>query len=83
MARYCEECGEPINSPDQRCWETGATCYSEQPEAKGRKASGKTCTYKGRQYRLAWKGRTKYGKRAKLEYFDGSKTFWVDATKIG
>ena len=26
--RECEECGEIIQSPNQRCWETGGTCFS-------------------------------------------------------
>lgn len=38
--------------------------------------------YKGRKYKLAWQGTTKYGERAKLQFFDGSKEFWVDASTI-
>lgn len=38
--------------------------------------------YKGRKYRLAWRGTTKYGERAKLQFFDGSKEFWVPAEAI-
>jgi hypothetical protein len=41
-----------------------------------------TAEYKGRKYRLAWMGQTKYGRRAKLAFFDGSKEFWVDAGKV-
>lgn len=41
-----------------------------------------TAEYKGRKYRLAWQGQTKYGQRAKLQFIDGSKEFWVDATAI-
>lgn len=26
---YCAECGEPIRSRNQRCWETGGTCAPE------------------------------------------------------
>ena len=33
--------------------------------------------YKGRKYSLLWKGRTKFGDRAKLAFPDGSKEFWV------
>ena len=39
-------------------------------------------TYKGRTYRLDWVGQTRYGRRAKLSFMDGSKSFWVDASKI-
>ncbi len=42
-----------------------------------------TCSYKGRTYRLLWRGKTKYGQRAKLEFLDGSASFWVPAEKIG
>ncbi len=42
----------------------------------------KTATYKGRKYRLLWKGKTRYGTRAKLGFFDGSKEFWVDASRV-
>ena len=39
-------------------------------------------TYKGRKYRLLWIGQTKFGRRAKLGYFDGSKEFWADAAAV-
>ena len=39
-------------------------------------------TYKGRKYRLAWMGATKYGQRAKLQFFDGSREFWADAAAV-
>lgn len=39
-------------------------------------------TYKGRTYRLLYLGDTKFGKRAKLGFSDGSKTFWADAGAI-
>jgi hypothetical protein len=38
--------------------------------------------YKGRKYKLLWIGNTKYGRRARLGFFDGSKEFWVDASAI-
>jgi hypothetical protein len=38
--------------------------------------------YKGRTYRLLWSGPTRYGQRARLEFLDGSKQFWVDAGGI-
>jgi hypothetical protein len=41
-----------------------------------------TAEYKGRKYRLAWLGETKYGRRAKLQFFDGSKEFWVPADAV-
>lgn len=39
-------------------------------------------TYKGRVYRLLWKGTTKYGERAHLEFTDGTKNFWCDASLV-
>lgn len=47
-----------------------------------RTASAQTATYKGRSYRLAWIGETKYGRRARLQFFDGSREFWVDANAV-
>lgn len=38
--------------------------------------------YKGRKYRLAFIGQTKFCRRAKLEFFDGSKEFWVAADAV-
>lgn len=43
---------------------------------------GDTVSYKGRSYRLLWSGSTKYGDRAKLEFMDGTKSFWVDLDKV-
>jgi hypothetical protein len=43
---------------------------------------GKTAVYKGRKYKLLWSGPTRYGNRAKLGFFDGSKEFWVDESRI-
>lgn len=45
-------------------------------------AASRTADYKGRTYRLLWVGQTKYGRRARLEFADGSKEFWVPASKI-
>lgn len=39
-------------------------------------------TYKGRKYRLMWVGKTKYGQRAHLAFFDGSRDFWVNADLV-
>lgn len=41
-----------------------------------------TVIYKGRPYRLLWKGRTRYGERAHLQFMDGTKDFWVDASNL-
>lgn len=41
-----------------------------------------TATYKSRSYRLLWKGKTKYGERAKLGFFNGEKEFWVPASEV-
>jgi len=38
--------------------------------------------YKGRTYKLLYLGPTKYGRKAKLQFMDGSKEFWVDANKV-
>lgn len=45
-------------------------------------ATTKSATYNGKTYRLLWLGETKYGRRAHLQFFDGSKDFWVDAAKV-
>lgn len=42
----------------------------------------RTATYKGRTYRLEFLGDTKFGRRAKLAFLDGSKNFWVDASLV-
>lgn len=38
--------------------------------------------YKGKSYRMVWSGPTKYGERAKLQFLDGSKEFWVDLKQV-
>jgi hypothetical protein len=38
--------------------------------------------YKGKKYRLLYIGDTKYGRRAHLAFFDGSKDFWVDGALV-
>lgn len=38
--------------------------------------------YKGRKYKLVWRGQTKYGERTKLAFFDGSKEFWVSSDLV-
>lgn len=45
-------------------------------------AATQTATYKGRTYRLLWQGSTRYGRRAKLGFMDGTKQFWVDESRI-
>jgi len=42
----------------------------------------KLVTYKGRSYRLLWSGETKFGRRAKLSFMDGSKEFWADLALV-
>lgn len=39
-------------------------------------------TYKGRKYRIKYIGQTKFGHRANLEFFDGSRNFWVDSALV-
>jgi hypothetical protein len=45
-------------------------------------AEQKRVTYKGKVYRLLWKGQTKFGERCKLAFLDGSKEFWADASLV-
>lgn len=42
-------------------------------------ATNRTGEYKGRKYRILFLGDTKFGRRAHLQFFDGSKDFWVAA----
>lgn len=42
----------------------------------------RTAEYKGRKYRLLWIGHTKFGYRAHLEFFDGTKEFWCDGSMV-
>ena len=42
----------------------------------------KTATYKGKTYRLVFIGETKFGRRAKLSFTDGTKEFWVNAALV-
>lgn len=44
--------------------------------------TSQVATYKGRKYRLLFIGETKFGKRAHLQFFDGTKDFWVDASAV-
>lgn len=50
--------------------------------AKSSFRRGDTVTYKGRPYRLQWSGSTKYGDRAKLQFMDGTKEFWVNLSQV-
>ena len=43
----------------------------------------KVVSYKGHNYKLLWRGSTQYGERAKLEFMDGSRQFWVAANLVG
>jgi hypothetical protein len=45
-------------------------------------SAGRYATYKGKTYRLLYLGSTKYGRRAKLAFRDGSKEFWVAAELV-
>ena len=45
-------------------------------------SASKTASYKGRTYKLLFVGDTKFGKRAKLGFMDGSKEFWVSADAV-
>lgn len=44
--------------------------------------ASRTAEHKGRKYRLLWIGSTKYGYRAHLGFFDGSKDFWCDGNAV-
>lgn len=52
------------------------------PSPRQPQPSSGTATYKGKPYKLLWSGPTKYGKRAKLGFMDGSKEFWVDLSQV-
>lgn len=41
-----------------------------------------TAMYKGKKYRVEFIGETKFGRRAKLSFMDGSKQFWVPAAEV-
>ncbi len=45
-------------------------------------ATKRTATYNGNTYTLLYLGNTRYGRRAHLEYRDGSKDFWVNADRV-
>lgn len=50
---------------------------------KSKKSSHvQVATYKGRNYRCLFVGNTKYGYRAHLQFFDGSKDFWCDGSLV-
>lgn len=42
----------------------------------------RTASYKGRTYRLMFLGATRFGRKAKLGFMDGSKEFWVPADQV-
>lgn len=42
----------------------------------------RTATYRGRTFRLLYLGQTQTGRRARLQYWDKSQTFWVDANLV-
>lgn len=42
----------------------------------------RTAMYKGRKYVVKFLGNTKFGVRAKLAFFDGSREFWVPAGAV-
>ena len=44
--------------------------------------ASRAAEYKGRKYRLMFIGQTKYGRRANLQFLDGSKDFWVAADAV-
>lgn len=50
----------------------------------GKKQRPEMVSYKGRPYRCTWRGKGKFGdgERAKLEFMDGSKSFYVDAALL-
>jgi len=46
-------------------------------EAKSSYRKGDIVSYKGRSYKLLYSGATKFGEKAKLQFMDGTKEFWV------
>ena len=79
--KVCEECGDEIRVKNQICWETGGRCYPE--ETYYPRSNRHVAVYKGRKYRVAGQGKTKYGQKTKLQFFNGSKEFWVDTSRLG
>lgn len=46
-------------------------------------AADSIAIYKGRKYKLLWgPGKTKFGEKCKLGFFDGTKEFWADAKDV-
>lgn len=55
----------------------------------GHQKRSEIVSYKGRPYRCTWRGQAKFQRedgttpeRARLEFMDGSKSFYVDAEKL-
>ena len=44
--------------------------------------TGDTVFYKGVKYKVGFAGKTKFGYRAKLQYLNGSKEFWVNLADV-
>jgi hypothetical protein len=61
------------------CSETSDNNVKENNVMVAENAAGE---YNGRKYRVKWSGQTKFGHRTNLEFFDGSKNFWVDTNKV-
>jgi hypothetical protein len=56
--------------------------YDRRVAARSPYHPGDVVTYKGRQYRVEYAGKTRYGDKAKLQFMDGSKSFWVDLDRV-
>lgn len=63
-----------VNAPEQ---EQDTTQEPEEEQVEERIG-----VYKGKKYRLKFLGRTKHGYRACLEFWNGTKTFWVDGDAV-
>ncbi len=51
------------------------------PEA-AKLLAGRQATYKGHVYNVKWVGLTPFGRRVKLAFLNGKKTFWANAADV-
>lgn len=72
--------GEGFSASDHPCeLSAGGTYHSHDMSTISK---GDLVRYKTGKYRVGYAGPTKFGERAKLEFLDGSKSFWTDLSKV-
>lgn len=85
-ADYLSDVGDdPVGAVSGRPYGIRGSIYMEEATRKRRLANfgrGEIAQYKGREYRVEFSGKTRYGHRTKLQFMDGSKSFWVDTSKV-